>query len=135
MSCSGRRRPRRRRQRKRKNTTLQTTSNLHLWSKREVPANDDPETKPSTLTPRHTTFLKPHSQTIADFNKATAYRDQVNYQYAIERPRQTIPLKAVIRKLPMDTPPDDIMTEHLAMNFTMESVAQMCGRSKHTREK
>lgn len=54
-------------------------------------------------------------ETTADFDKLTAYCNQMKTQYTTDVAKQDKPFKVVIQKLPIDTLPQDIhqdLTDH-----------------------
>lgn len=71
----------------------------------------------------------------ADYEKLEAYCIQQNKQYSTTIAKKDRPLKVVIRKLPIDTPTQDIYQDLVDLEYPVIEVTQMHGRDKTTNEK
>lgn len=79
--------------------------------------------------------MKIHLRNVADYDKTLAFCQQAKYQHATERAKEDRPLKAVIRKLPIDTPPEAIKEALLSLSFPVTQVSQMHGTHPETKAK
>lgn len=85
---------------------------------------------------QHTSeYIKLQVQTQEDYNKLQTYCKQTNTRFSTEISKAERLFKVVIRKLPEDTPPEDILQDLLDLGYPAQQVSQMFGKDKVTQQK